>query len=262
MTESKMGLRVRRFLPRELCRARQFLAKADDHPAAGPVHGARKSIKQLRAVLRLVRRAAEKHLLDGAAGPLRNAAHRLGPLRDHFVLAKITRSLRKRAEAEPEPPVVPDAVPLLRMARVHLRHADAGLRRLLENGWEDEGLPAGLRRLYKRGRGSMRQAKKTGSDGDLHAWRRRAKDLLYALDVIGASPRWRTKLRTLTEYLGDDHDLAGFARHYGPGANRDEPKTLLHRAKKRRARLQKKAFRLGRALFDERPASFAARILG
>jgi CHAD domain-containing protein len=262
MAESKMGMRIRRFLPKELCRARQFLAKADGHPAAAPVHDVRKSIKKLRAVLRLLRGAAERHLLDGAAVPLRDAAHRLGPLRDRFVLTKITRSLRKRAEPEPEPPTMPDAVPLLRMARVHLRHADAGLRRLLEKEWPDEGIRAGLRRLYKRGRGSMRQAKKTRSDEDLHAWRRRAKDLLYALDVMGASPNWRMKLKKLTEFLGDDHDLAGFARHYGSEANRDEVKPLLKRAKKRRECLQKNAYRLGRALFDERPVKFAARILG
>ncbi|MGZ8667682.1 MAG: CHAD domain-containing protein, partial [Solirubrobacterales bacterium] len=80
---------------------------------------------------------------------------------------------------------------------------------------EDEGfdlLRPGLKRAYSRTRKSYRRARKHPSDGALHEFRKRSKDLWYHLRLVRRA--WPAVITTTTEeahelsdLLGDDHDL-------------------------------------------------------
>ena len=253
--------RLESFLPAELRRVQRSLATADRRNSGEPVHEARKGIKKLRAALRLARNMAPKKSLDAVGIPLREAAHALGPLRDHLVLKKTGKELAKRGEELPPEPEVPETAPLLKRTRTELGRAAGGLRGLLRLGFDETGAEAGLRGLYRRARKAMRTAGKKGSDEDLHAWRRRAKDLYYALGLIDAPARCIDQLQLLTEFLGDDHDLASFAQTYCSANVRRTHHRLFKRAKKRRGALQKKALRLGWKAFHRGTTEFVRRAL-
>lgn len=253
-------LRLRSFLPAELRRARRCLRQTGRKALGKSVHDARKSIKQLRAALRLAHEMTTKAALNRVAIPLRKAAHHLGPLRESLVLTKTARSLRKRGELLPDTPEMLDAVSPLRQARAQLREAERALGSFLASGLDFRGVQPGLRRLYKRAHRAMKQAAKSHSDADLHTWRRRAKDLYYALELIEAPRGCRKNVRRLTEFLGNDHDLASFLQDASM-TRRETDQALLKRAKKQRRPLQKRAFRIGRRLLHHRPRAFVRRVL-
>jgi CHAD domain-containing protein len=261
MKPEKVTARLRSFLKAEMTQARRHLQTAAHRNSGSAIHDARKTIKKLRAGLRLAADMADPEVLETVAVPLREAAHRLGPLRDARVLSATAKGLTKRGETPlPETPP-PAAYALLREARAQLRSAELALQRLLKIEFDPKGARAGLRRLYRKAQWAMRDAGKI-DDETLHAWRRRAKDFYYSLELIDAGGRYAKKIKLLTELLGDDHDLAFFARHYASPAGTDAHRPLFRRLKTKRQRLQKKAFRLGERLLEDRPRKMAERLLG
>jgi len=260
MNAGKLVTRLESFLAAELRRVRRQLKNAAGNKSGEPVHEARKSIKKLRAALRLARNMAPRSAIDSVGAPLREAAHALGPLRDHLVLKKTGRELAKRGEPLPPEPEPPGTAPLLNRARTELSRTARGLRVLLRMGFDERGAEAGLRRLYRRARKAMKTAHEKASDDNLHAWRRRAKDLGYALALLEAPDAYVKKLARLTELLGDDHDLASFVQAHNSAGTRRMHHRLFKRAKKRRRVLQKKAFCLGRQLFQRRGREFVRRV--
>jgi len=263
MKPAGIASRLARFLPAELRRARRLLQGSKHKRADKAVHEARKSIKRLRAALRLAHDMAPSQLLDAAGDALRDAAHALGPLRDQRVLTQTGRDLAHCRRGDPPPePEGPASDPMLKKAAHRLRNAAGRLSRLIDAGFDEEGVESGLRRLYKRAAREMEKACKTGSDENLHAWRRRSKDLLYVLESIEAPSRLIRKFDKLTQKLGDDHDLATFIAHHNSTAEEKTHEHLLSRAKKRRGPLQKKAFNLGEKLFAISPRKFVRRVTG
>ncbi len=183
------------------------------------VHEARKSIKKIRAILRLLRRPASEH------DPLREMAHRLAASRDAAAMSETIESLRANYTGDAglkalstvgkdAPVEAPDlrATPLLRFRR--------GLA-----AWENSGevsgsgfrvLERGLRATYRRGRKALRTARETGAADDFHRLRKRAKDHWYHIrllrDLWPVPMDAREKcLKELQEWLGDDHNLAVLA---------------------------------------------------
>jgi CHAD domain-containing protein len=265
MASEEVAVRVKSFLRETLDHAQKQLRGRPQQMVGEPVHEARKSIKQLRAVLRLAREMADKEKLESVATHLREAAHRLGPLRDAEVLRATIQGLKKRDEPAPPPMEIGDPRAVLRQTRAHLRQAATALRKLIDSEWDTDGLKAGLRRLYKRSRHAMRQARKSESDDYLHLWRRRTKDLYYALKVLpgdGGDRALIKKIEQITSHLGDDHDLAFLQQHVSSQAPGTSHHSLLRRARKRRGPLQKKAFKDGRRVLDQSAHAFARRILG
>ena len=106
---------------------------------------------------------------------------------------------------------------------------------------------------------------------NLHEWRKQTKYLWHQLQVL--EPLWPSVLaglaeqaHALSQHLGDDHDLAmlrdkllGEPDQFADAAAVSAVVDLLDR---RRVDLQKLAVSLGRRLYAERPARFAARLRG
>jgi CHAD domain-containing protein len=94
-----------------------------------------------------------------------------------------------------------------RMTTVVAKLEHAGGGRLT---WE--WLEAGLARGYRRGRRGWRRCGRGRNDLLFHAWRRRAKDLQYHLDLLRPlAPhrlgRLRRRVQKVAQALGDAHDL-------------------------------------------------------
>jgi CHAD domain-containing protein len=137
---------------------------------------------------------------------------------------------------------------------------------IAESDWD--GIGTSFRRAYRDGRRAMKQARRTPSAECLHEWRKRTKHLWHQLQVLeplwpGVIAEFGDQAHQLSDYLGDDHDLAVLREkvtalqstfeHSGNSA------ALLALIDRCRVQLQEKAFLLGGRIYDESPADFVTR---
>jgi CHAD domain-containing protein len=248
------------------------------------VHAARKAVKKERALLRLVRGAlpAKQRARENAA--LREAARGLSGVRDGHVMVQTIDGLSERFAGQlPERTFTVVREQLVRerdAGRAGLAgspastHAVEDLRAVLgrieewkvkRDGWR--AIDAGLLRTYQRGRRAFRRARNEPSIENLHAWRKRVKDLWYQLrllaPVCGPGVRGHAnEAHRLADLLGDDHDLGvlrealeriGSAVAVDLGA-------LEGLIDYRRDELQAEAMSVGHRLYAETPKAFGRRL--
>jgi len=219
-----------------------------------------------------VRDDSDRATYEEVSERLRRAAHELGAARDATAAAGVLEALARRhadlvdadelvrlrrrigAESEQASAALDAAAA---RSREQLREARAGL-----SGWphaevSPQTLAAGFKRSYRRGQRAHRAAVNAPTDENLHAWRRRVKDLRYEAELLRDLDRKRLgklarRADRLAELLGEDHDLAGLRRLAG-----DAPR-MLELIDRRRARLQRDAIRLGDRVYSK-PARRLAR---
>ena len=249
------------------------LGGESDSSSVAAVHNARKDIKKLRALLRLIRgeiggsvyrrenvafRAAAAELagtrdadvlvatLDG----LELDDHVAGPLRRTLETQRLLTSGGGRSHAAAQ------AIEILSDARA--RVMDWPLER---HGFE--ALEPGLRRMYRRGRRDYRAMREQAGVEGLHEWRKRVKELWY--DHVLLAFVWKPLMdavadeaHALSERLGDDHDLALLLawthEHSEPAPE------VVEEIERRRAALQADALVLGARLYADRTGVFIERL--
>lgn len=252
--------------------------RGDDADTAEAVHGARKDMKKLRAVLRMARGALPKRLYKEENRRYRDAARALSASRDAEVKLETLDALAEREGGLPQ-----EAVEVWRQildrdreAAVNTAQAEAAIG-LIEagseaiRGWPLEGsswkLVGGeVRRAYRRGRRAMASAAADPIEENFHEWRKRAKDLWYQLRLLG--PAWSGLLgpvaeeaHRLTDLLGDHHDLAVLREDLRERRLGEEETRALEAAiEARQAELAGEAFDLGRRLYAEPPKTYARRL--
>jgi CHAD domain-containing protein len=272
---------IRRIARGQLELARDDLAGAPARKQAEVVHETRKRLKRLRACVRLARDAVGDETYERENDAFRAAAHELSAGRDAQVLLDTLDDLRERFAEELAPRATERLRDQLEAARdravpsgddervdavlATLRNAHA---RTAAWTFEDDGFDAlapGLRRIYRRGRKRMRAARKDPSPVNLHAWRKRVKDLWHATQIIQpAKPKRMKRLakrtHTLADLLGDGHDLSLLRDHvqahpeqFDVAAHREALVALIER---REIALRDDALDLGRKLYDQSPKRF------
>jgi CHAD domain-containing protein len=263
---------------RALGRLRESAAEAE---TAEAVHGARKDMKKLRTVLRLLRDELGPKLYKKEDARFRAAARALSETRDAEVKLGTLGALAEQGGALPE-----DALESWRKILARDREAATNAARdqpavieaisLIEDGlegirsWELGGdswqlIDTAVIRTYRCGRHAMKAAER-GDEDDFHQWRKRAKDLWYELRLLSGA--WRGPLgataeeaHDLTELLGDHHDLAVLRedlreRNLGEG----ETAALEAAIARRQEELAAQAIPLGRRIYAERPKDFSRRL--
>ena len=242
------------------------------------VHETRKSLKRLRATVRLARDELGDEVYRRENVALRDAGRRLAGARDSQVLLETLDTLSER---------YPDAARRERFDRYRRTLADehaAAQRRLREDAaigevlselraargrvpaWplEREGFDAlapGLRRIYRRGRREYRAARKEPGSESLHELRKRVKDLWYAGQIVRvASPkkmrRMARRAHSLANLIGEDHDLAILGERAMERRDQFEDdaavRDLAKLIERRRAELQREAMGLAKRLFGKK----------
>lgn len=275
--------------------ARQGIDKAIEALSLPPaergegVHQARKRFKELRALLRLVRKPLG-HEFQRENQRLRDLGRVLSESRDATAMLeswdllakrypelfgeedfKQTRQrLKDRAEQTGG-----DAADLTeRIAQV----IDA-LHKLrgridewpLKSKRDDNGfglMAAGIKRTYADGCGELAKVRLDLSDEQLHQWRKRVKDHWYQTRLL--EPSWPAmmqlrsdNLKELADMLGDDHDLAVMGELMQAQPQLFGSETLRERLgvaiAQRRSDLQSAALKLGDGLYQEAPKNLVAR---
>jgi CHAD domain-containing protein len=257
-----------------------------DSSRAQAVHEARKDMKKLRALLRLVRGEIGDDVYARENECFRDTAHQLAGARDADVMILTLADLERRFGE------LPGAARKLRPALVaHRFRVAAGSARpgvqtaidtLMEararvddwpldtNGFE--AFEEGLARGYRRGRKAFRLACEEPSPDNMHEWRKRVKDLWYHVSLLEEA--WKPVMSALadeahelSDRLGDEHDvsvLVEWAHRHASALNGADP--MLRGfdviGASRRRELQAEAFDYASRLYTDKPSRFVARIEG
>jgi CHAD domain-containing protein len=271
---------VRRELAEELGRAVGALRQgnhSDRH-----IHDIRARLKHCRALLRLLRKSLGEDAYHRENARLRDAARPLVAVRDAAVLVQafdglcppssrgtticgsIRRALRRECRERHEQLHRQALLSSAQLVGAVARH----MRMVPQAQLARADLAKAVKRAYRTSRRAMTVAQQERSRDRLHEWRKQVKYFASQLKVLsplmrkGLGNTYERSLR-LADCLGDDHDLALLHdkiiqhRQSGGGAAVD---ALVHRLAQRRAKLQRKAYRCGRRLFDASARRLEARL--
>ncbi len=253
-------------------------------PSDDTMHEVRKDLKRARGALRLLREVVGEAAYARENLELRDAARPLASVRDATVALEVVREL---LESEKKPARRTRLLELRRALHAERRrareallrgHRLAGIAHSLQDAGERaeywrfplEDTPvlrAGLERVYRKGRRALKRARAAGTTESLHESRKQVKYLQQALAVVadGGSRGLRKLERragAVAERLGDDHDLAMLeAKLAALPARSKAQRELIARIEARRAKLQKKALKLGRRMYRRKAAAFVERVL-
>jgi len=255
----------------EIAACGQVLTRPSREPMGGLIHEGRLLIKRARALLWFARPAMGSTTHTRALTRLRRGAGLLADQRDLAVMQATLEELASQA-----PPDSRDRAALEEVFQKLVRDSTAGgatkkkLRQMLQKAMRilrqsvnDIQRSAARRATWpspcervKKAFHEMchagKQARRTGRDADFHEWRKKAKRLLYQLELTQPEPgrrmaRVMERVAKLQDTLGADHDgvvVEDCLRSQiplSPSARR-----VLRLLKKRKARLRKKACKIAR----------------
>lgn len=262
--------------------ARKCLASAaaDIRKAGGAqgVHGARRGVKRLRSLLRLVAPAIGMNAANTADRHLRAAADLLAGARRGAALLFAATQLGIQPQTEQRL-----ASAIMQHSLAHLDRATqvAAAAQALEHiakvrvavsGWHlpEAGIDfylAGLRRSYGKARRGLARALASGDPQALHNARKHVIHCLHHLELLRTLwPEIETarlrRFNRLREALGDINDLAELRAIALPGVFPDDTchQRTVKAIKKREADLLKSARKTARRLFARKPGAFTRRI--
>ena len=240
------------------------------------VHEARKDMKKLRAVVRLVRDEIGGDVYRRENALFRDAGQELSSVRDADVmletLGNVEAELPGRAAGDLRQALAAHRIRTAAGARSQastqvVEMLTSARRRIAHWPLDEDGFDAiagGLERIYRRGRRDYRKARAEPTSENLHKWRKRAKDLWYHLTILRDT--WRPVMEVLadeahalSERIGDDHDLAvllGWADEHAPHT----VEALTGPVERRREQLQAEAFAIGARLYADKPGAFMRRL--
>jgi len=257
-----------------------------DYDRAEAIHGARKDIKKVRAVLRLARSRVAKKDFRRQFRLLRDAATRLAAPRDAYIKVQALRNLmahfrgqlastalrgiraelKETVEAEIKRFANEKGTGATRKAlrRARKALADSDVR---GDGWSVLG--RGVKTVYRDGRRACRMAAESSSPENFHEWRKCTKNLWHQVRLL--RPVWpeqmeamASELKALDKLLGNDHDLVVLRQDLGDRGKRlinaHEWETLDGLIEQRRRELRTDALALGARFYAEKPSAFSDRL--
>ena len=246
------------------------------------IHEARVCVKKIRALLRLVKDSLGPASFESEDKAYRDTARSLSKIRDSAAMLEITDKLVDHFSGQ-----------LSKGAFVNVRKTLAGAKNAKQPKQESAmseaakqlreaqrriqtwpkvkhtvALSKGLKRVFKQGRDKFTVAYDDPSIASFHEWRKQVKHLLYQSMIL--TPLWHNtmktlsgELKTLGEYLSEDHDL-GILRDLvteqpDDSNDRTEIEAFIALIDQRRNELQEEARVLGLRIYADKPRVFASR---
>jgi CHAD domain-containing protein len=273
---------VRRIAREQIERAQSQLKGSGDPVVA--VHETRKSMKRLRALLRLVRPALGESAFREENARLRDIGADLSSTRDRHVLletvvkleansslarkglGQVMRDVLHVSNGREDPAAEAAAIKQALSRLVEAKKRFAQLR-LEGKGFEVVG--AGLEACYRKARRSFHGAYAEPSDEGFHEWRKGTQQhwrhmVLFSRAWSGCFNARIAEARALSQLLGDDHDLAllvGFVQaEKGSALDAAQVTAIEKLARQRQEELRAVAHPRGVRLFSEGARSLRRRM--
>jgi excisionase family DNA binding protein len=251
------------------------------------VHNARKSCKRIRAAYRLIRDEIGHELYRQENIRFRDTARLLAGARDSWVMLRtldnlwetdvdqlpprLFSSFRQRLTEQYEITLTQE-LENQRTIPAIIESMDEACFQIGKLPIENEDFSAfrlGIRRVYRRGRKAKHLAYTYPSSEVFHEWRKRVKYLWYQLEILEALwpnilSRLADELHLLSDYLGDDHDLAVLRvkalEEWAVFKNETELLNLIQMIDQKRLALEALARPLGERLYFDPPKRFTRRL--
>lgn len=281
---------LRRIANEQAAGAIELLEQVEADPEKN-IHNARKSLKQTRAVLRMVRSAIGETVYKRENGCYRAAGRAMSSVRDSAVVIETLDALSDWCGSK----TMPSEVETIRKHLVDVNkaavshalgeadseadHVDDVVRQLADARERIPEWPlrqkgfdlvaGGLRDSYARGRKTMRKAYRKASSERFHDWRKRVKDLWYHMRIVRVW--WDAPLGTLADQvhdlaslLGIEHDLSVLEESCRSNAAIREEGISLDGLtaciRNRQDDLRASARPLGDRIYAEKPKAFLKRL--
>lgn len=258
---------------------RLALQHADPHVG---IHDARKQLKKIRAIIRLIRDDIPEKEYNRANTYFRDIGRMLSDARDTSALLEVTMALQASMESASLKASLEQVVHHLTAKKSAVTRYQFNQDHLLERAQEAfapaenyiqhlktthqgfEALSASIERVYRRGKLVMEESVSHPKPENYHQWRKRVKYLRYQVDAL--SPIWPAMMNTLedelhelTNALGADHDL--YLLHQtiltGNLNEQNDWMPLFHLFATQRKRYETKAMNLGHKLYFWEPSQFS-----
>jgi CHAD domain-containing protein len=249
------------------------------------VHEARKATKRLRALLHLIKPGLSKDAFAASEAQIKQIARSLAGARDAQAMLDTVRKLEEQEGAAGVASVTAAMREHLQAKRAaaergldgqaanrlrkQLKDAKAAFASLTLEPDAFEIVATTLAADYLKARRAFKRAYRTGEDEAFHDWRKYVQRHWRQLLLV--APSWPKAIRphvalarTLSEMLGDDHDLYVLAGLVAQNADalgtRDEVEATISLCHMRQAELRRVAHDLGARLLAEKPGSLARRV--
>jgi CHAD domain-containing protein len=280
---------LRRIVRNQMDDALEELTAVSKGPRDEIVHDVRKSLKRLRAVLRLVRPKIENKLYGCENTSFRDAARPLTEVRDarilietldklvdHFqeqiagrAFAEVREALRDNLRAVRKR--VLDEHNAFAVAAETVKEARERVKSWTDVSGQWSSVGKGLHETCRKARAAFQDVVAEPTVPKLHEWRKLVKYLRYQLEVL--QPLWPERMQELVaeaermgDLLGDDRDLAVLrqllTRDPAPVADEGEREALVAFIDRRRAELEQEVRLLGDRFFQDRPRELVRRLKG
>ncbi len=276
---------VKRVILDELSFASKKLVKHDDAKRDKAIHEARKSIKKIRGLLRMVRPLLGK-TYSRENGHFRKMSRDLADFRDAAVLLEVfdqlcarntgghnadsAKAIRQGLDLDKqELDGRPDAAEIVQDAAEKLDAAGQRVETWPLELHRIEDLGPGLKTTYRRGRRALKSAQKQSTPKAYHKLRKRVKDRWHQARLLAniqgaVAHDMDSNLKQLATWLGDDHNLAVLRdrlkrdpERYG-GASGVEP--FLAIVVREQKDLRRSSLAAGDKLFGEKPSVYLRQI--
>jgi CHAD domain-containing protein len=271
---------LKRIAREQLASAADELGKRGRQRAEG-IHEARKSIKKVRAVLRLVRlELGNTYQKENAR--LRRVGRTLSEFRDATAIIQIVDALKEKYPEE-LPQAIRRKLVAHRAASERRRNVAGVVQKMATtlrgaearvNSWpmETNGFAAiapGLEATYRAGRKALARAQEQPQPENFHEWRKRVKDHWYHVrliedlwsDVMGG---YEKSLKDLETWLGDDHNLVILRETMQDAPDRfgtpKDVEALFDLIAKYQKELRDNSVSLGQRIYEEKPRLFLQRM--
>ncbi|MFP4290011.1 MAG: CHAD domain-containing protein [Cyclobacteriaceae bacterium] len=280
--QETLAMNAERIMQGRLDKCREKLQNENPHEA---IHDARKQMKKIRAFARLYRGEIGEKKYQKTNAYYRDIARQMSEARDTAALLTTLDKLYGSLDKDLCAKVFDDiknhlasrksAVSRIAINRDHLLEkvdADLASGEDIHRKWKIKNndfsaLSPGIEKTYERCQQAMKKAYKKNSVKAFHEWRKRAKYLRYEVDYLrNVWPQpmkaLEKELHQLTDYLGDDHDLA-VLKEYIKKMEHDESDArtaILSLIEKKQQVLREKALPLGKAILYESPDDFSSRL--
>jgi CHAD domain-containing protein len=283
-SDERVAVGLKRIVSEELEAAASGLDAKDEADWHEAIHEARKSVKKIRAILRLIRPELGRMYRDENAG-MREVGRKLSEIRDAGATVETFDSLGEKYHEQLEQ----HNLGSIRCTLVAQKEeAEGGARaegvlaqlaetlrtkaaRLEDWPLKADGFVAiaeGLERTYRRGRKALETVDKHPRSENYHEWRKRVKDHWYHVRLIHAPTdemkAYEKSLKELETGLGDDHNLVMLREKISSdpqvyGAQRDVDLFLELMGNQQRE-LRRNATLLGERVYDDKPGRFTKRM--
>ena len=277
---------IRRIATEQLSRAIKHL-KSEQGERDTHIHEARKNMKRLRGLIRLVRFELGGEIYRRENECYRLAAAELAGLRDATVLIEALGELvrtadlplrrdrfrtvrqwlvERRETAYRQRPVSSEAVEKIIVELQEARQR-VGQWPLQHQGWK--GIENGLRQVYSQGHKEFDLAFERPGEQVFHDWRKRVKYLWYHMQILRRiwppmTEALIAELDELGDLLGNDHDLAVLQHTVQSEISRPVQAATLQLlgglVEARQEALRARAHGIARRIYVERPRDFTRRL--